>query len=1020
MDRRRFLTMIGMAGTAAVGGCARARDEPLIPYLIPIEEVTPGVSVEYATVCRECPAGCGMVARVRDGRAYKVDGNPEHPISRGVLCPRGQTALQNLYNPDRIPAPLARDRFGRLQPIPWEEAERLLLEALRAARSGRAAWLGHLETGALDTLVDEWLQAVLPGAVRLRYEPFAYEALRAANERVFGQAIVPDLRIDAARMLLSFGAEFLETWVSNLEYSRQFGAWRDRRRGADHGGRYVFIGPRLSLTGANADEWLPVRPGTEMLVARAMLALLSEPGAAGTAPRGRGDVGALADAAGIAAESVERLAREFASASPSLALPLGTLAETADAVAANEAILRLNEIAGNVGRTYFPDRAHALSGTVGAAEVGALLGAMRGGEIGALFLHHANPVYHLPEAMEVSEALARVPRIISFSSYLDETTRLASLVLPDHSPYESWGSYTPRPHVTGLLQPLVMPVHSTRQTGDLLLASAAALGAPLGATDFQAYLRRTLGLDDDAWSAALNRGGVYTAPAAGTGSGRPAGAAPGSRLPAPREDGASPLRAGAADVPAGSLRAGEAESREPRAESQELLLTLQPSLRFFDGRTANRPLTHEIPDAMAKVVWGSWAEIHPTTAESLGVTQDGDLLALASDHGRLEVPALVTARVHPQTIAIEIGLGHTAYTRYAEGVGVNPLRLLGAGWAGPGADESAAAPGRWSLPVTVSRLPARRRLIQLQASYDPVGQPIAREIPLAAARQLTAAGAEPGPEGPEAPGAATRAPGSGPSATFYRFIPPGEQQWGMVIDLDRCIGCNACVAACYTENNVPTVGPAECARGREMSWLRIENYAPPPEAVRQPASGLGAASPQPGAAAEARVVFLPMLCQQCDNAPCEYVCPVYATTHSQDGLNQQIYSRCVGTRYCSHNCPYKVRRFNWTTYEFPPPLDQALNPDVIHRSKGVMEKCTFCIQRIRGGRIEARAQRRPIRDGEIRTACMEACPTEAIIFGDLKNEESRVRAVGADPRGYGVLAGLNTYPNITYLARVRA
>jgi molybdopterin-containing oxidoreductase family iron-sulfur binding subunit len=270
----------------------------------------------------------------------------------------------------------------------------------------------------------------------------------------------------------------------------------------------------------------------------------------------------------------------------------------------------------------------------------------------------------------------------------------------------------------------------------------------------------------------------------------------------------------------------------------------------------------------------------------------------------------------------------------------------------------------------------------------------------------------------------------------------------MVIDLDRCIGCNACAAACYAENNVPIVGREGCARGREMSWLRIENYGGPPSAAAGEAAAGGrsgvqafgvqdrpeapnaqtperpnASSDLPwedGAPLEIRIRFLPMLCQQCNNAPCEYVCPVYATMHSNEGLNQQIYNRCVGTRFCSNNCPYKVRRFNWFTYDFPSPLDQQLNPDVIHRTKGIMEKCTFCIQRIRRGRIDAASAEGSIRDGQIMTACQQTCPTDAIIFGDLKDPNSRVRQLSEGPRGYGVLAELNTYPNITYLARVRA
>lgn len=1019
MNRRRFLKVLGVSGAvAAVEGCSSNRDERLIPYLIPAEDQTPGVSSEYSTVCRECPAGCGMVARVRDGRAHKVEGNPEHPINRGTLCLRGQSALQDLYHPDRIRQPLARDPRGRLQPISWEEAERRLLDALAAAhsgrttRGGRTAWIGRLETGAFDRLVGEWLDAVAPAPTRLRYEPFAYEPLREANARVFGTAVVPDMRISEARMLLSFGADFLETWVSNIQYSRAFSAWRQARVQGKHRGRYVFIGPRLSLTGANADQWIPARSGAEALIARALTAIVAAERGAAPAGGGAGEPAALAEAAGMSVEILERLGREFAAAAPSLAFPVGNAAGE-DATAANEAILRLNLAAGNVDRTYILDWPHALTATARYAEIGALVAAMQAGDVRLLLVHEANPVYHLPPVLRVAEAIGRVPSVVSFSSYLDETTALASLVLPDHRPLESWGEYTPRPGITGLLQPVVMPVFDTRPTGDVLLSTAARLGRDLGAPDFHAYMRRSLGLDEVGWLAAVQRGGIFTAedaPAldAGLREQAVAGLGPdaleGKRLASPQER--SPASSETAPLPARKYPEFAFPQRNPEdAQTLEstgapdgavrLTLHLYPSLYFFDGRTANRPWAQEIPDPMAKAVWGSWAEIHPETARRLGAAQD-DVLVLTTDAGRLDVPALVTDRVRPEVVALQLGQGHTHYTRYARGTGVNPVQLLSGA-----SEQPSGALVMSGTPVSVSRSPVRRRLVVLQASERLVGEPVAREMTLTELVQTPAEGGAFASREEERP-------------SFYRYIPEGKHHWGMAIDLDRCIGCNACVAACYAENNVPVVGREECARGHNMAWLRIANYGGELSAAGE-ATKEAATAPH-----DIRIRFLPMLCQQCNNAPCEYVCPVNATVHSKEGLNQMVYNRCVGTRFCSNNCPYKVRRFNWLTYEFPAPLDQQLNPDVIHRTKGVMEKCTFCIQRIRRARIDATTEGRPIRDGEIMTACQQTCPADAIVFGDLKDPNSRARRLAEGPRGYGALADLNTYPNITYMARVRA
>ncbi|MBI3911928.1 MAG: 4Fe-4S dicluster domain-containing protein [Armatimonadetes bacterium] len=965
MDRRRFLQLASVTGAAAtVAGCATRSHDQLIPYLIPIEDVIPGVSVEYATVCRECPAGCGMIAHVREGRAHKVEGNPDHPINRGALCIRGQASLQGLYNPDRIRQPLARDPSGRLQPIPWETAKGSLLRLLNQAQNNQVAWLGQLETGALDRLVDQWLAAVAPSRMRLRYEPFAYEPLRAAHSQALGDDGLPDYRIADARMLLSFGADFLETWISNVEYTRAFSAWRQARREGKHRGRYVFLAPRVSLTGANADEWIRVRPGTEGLVARALRHVV-EAEKAMPATTGS-EVPALAAAAGVGIETIERIGREFARESPSLALPIGFAGTDEQATAANEEILRLNEAAGYLGRTIVFGRPHVLSAAANYAAVLDLIQAMREGRVALLFIHHANPLYTIPPAAGFTEALGRVPNVVSFSSYLDETTERASLVMPDHTPLESWGEYSPRPGVTGLMQPVVSPVFDTRATGDVLLASAARLGHDLGVRTWQEYLRQAHPLAEEAWRAALKRGGIFP----------PEAESPGTSISLPTSRASSPA---------------PQRPQPPSAGEGHLFLHIYPSLHFFDGRTANRPWAQEIPDPISKAVWGSWAEIHPDAAARLGA-RDGDVLVLTSAQGRIEVPAFIREEVHPEAISLQLGQGHTHYGRYATGTGVNPLALL------EGAPETPSGALVVSgLAVEVTRIPIRRPLVVLQTSRRQVSDEIARSVTLA---ELTRLAKEGRAEAEARP-------------TFYAHHPHPEHRWGMAIDLDRCIGCNACAAACYAENNIPIVGREQCFREREMAWLWIENYvgSTPPRSDQEPER------------ADARKIdmrFLPMLCQQCDNAPCEYVCPVYASVHSSEGLNQQVYNRCVGTRYCSNNCPYKVRRFNWFTYEFPEPLDQQLNPDVIHRTKGVMEKCTFCIQRIRRRKIEAKAEGRPLRDGEIQTACQQTCPAEAIIFGDLNDPNSRVRQLAASPRGYGVLAELNTNPGIIYLARVRA
>jgi molybdopterin-containing oxidoreductase family iron-sulfur binding subunit len=998
LNRRQFLKVLGVTGAAAtVEGCSRGGHQKVIPYLIPREELKPGVNVEFATVCRECPAGCGMIASVRDGRCHKVEGNPDHPVNRGKLCMRGQSAVQGLYNPDRVPGPMARNEHGQLEPISWDEAERRLQRALFTAKGKRAVWIGGLETGTLDTLIGRWLAAVSPNHTRLTYEPLAYEPLRAAAGKVLGKAEVPEFRIADAKMLISFGADFLETWVSNVEYTREFAAWRAKRHAGKHNSRYVFVGPRLSLTGGNADEWICVRPGAEGLVAHAMAAAMNG-----------GDVDGLASSAGVDPAVIRRLAEEFRRTGPSLALPVGNGGAAEDAAADNEAVLRLNQIAGNVGKTVITGRPHALGSASTHAEVMDAVAGMKSAAPGIVFIHGANPAYSLP-GTAFEDALKDVPEIVSFSSYPDETTALATLVLPDNTPLESWGEYSPRPGVNGLMQPAVTPVFDTRPTGDVLLASAARMGHDLGAATLKDALRKAHPGDVNAWNKVLQLGGVFSAAT---------GVPEGNIQSTVGALSATPVEPGP-EVPA---------SRPSKVDTTNLVLHVYPSGQFYDGRTANRPWMQEIPDSMVKAVWNSWAEIHRDLARRLKV-DNGDVVTLTTSAGKVQAPVIVSDHVHPQVVALQIGQGHTHMGRYADGTGVNAMTLLPAT-----RDKASGAQVLSGVPVHVSAIPVKRQLVILQTSFKQAGRLFAGGMTMAEmARERKGAAAaehvdeEAHPEGTERPLDEKNFHGAlpvDPTSTLYHSEPPHDvpEHWGMAIDLDLCTGCNACVAACYSENNVPVVGAERCSQGREMAWLRIENYIGGLD--EKPLLQIMPRIPgdQGAGARKVDIRFSPMLCQQCDNAPCEYVCPVDATMHSGDHLNEQVYNRCVGTRYCSNNCPYKVRRFNWFNFDWPSPLDQQVNPDVTVRRKGVMEKCTFCVQRIRRARIDARAEDRPIRDGEIVTACQQTCPADAIVFGNLNDPTSEVNRIRREQaaRGYGALAELNTYPNITYLSRVRA
>ena len=653
----------------------------------------------------------------------------------------------------------------------------------------------------------------------------------------------------------------------------------------------------------------------------------------------------------------------------------------ANATAAHVAVTLLNHVAGNVGATVDFGAASTVDAAT-YADMQGLAGAMRAGEIELAVVHDVNPVFAMPGAADFRGALAGVPFVAALSSLPDETTALADLLLPVHTPLESWGDSHPRRGVWGLMQPTMRPVFDTRHVGDLLIDVARALGGGMTGYlprrgGFYRYLR-------EAWETMqpVSEPAVPAAPAAAPGAPVADDAAP----PEPPDFEtwwADALRRGGVTLPAApvetALRPGvfdadlAAELGAP-APRRQLSLVAYPSLHFFDGRGANRPWLQEIPDPLLKTTWGTGVEMTPDAARALGA-EEGQLVTIASDHGQVEASVIVNPHLAEGVVAIAIGQGHTDFGRYATGRGVNPMALLdpapeplgGVRWVGTGVDVT---PRALSRPIP-----------RLQRTFDQEGRDLAQAVSLAA---LAAGDVHPEEH----------------HFSLYPEHEHPEHRWGMAIDLDACNGCNACVAACYAENNVPVMGPDLMRRGRTMSWLRIERFD----------------EPRPGGGDDVR--FLPMLCQHCDHAPCETVCPVFATYHTEEGLNAQIYNRCVGTRYCSNNCPYKVRRFNWFMPEFEAPLHLQLNPDVTGRSDGVMEKCTFCVQRIQDGKERARDEDRPVRDGDVSPACAQSCPSQAIVFGDLNDPSARVARLSADARAYHALNAFNTRPAVTYLKKV--
>jgi molybdopterin-containing oxidoreductase family iron-sulfur binding subunit len=1000
IDRRDFLKLVGVgAGATAAAGCSDPV-EKLIPYVIQPEEILPGVPVFYASTCQECPAACGLHVRTREGRPVKLEGNPEHPVNRGKLCARGQASIERSYHPDRYQSPMLRGSDGALAPITWEEATAKLAEKLRAARS-RAQLLGGATGPTLGTLIEQWRQAVGAGA-NVCYEPFAHESLRAASREVFEADGIPSFSLAGTDLVIDFGSDFLEGWLSPTQHARELADARDIVQHPDGGARVVTVGPRLSLTGGNADEWLLAKPGSEGLLAL---------GIAREALGGSGDFSpalgqllagfgadAVAAKTGVSAADIRRIGRAAAQAAAPLALPPGVGLTSRRATATNAAVLILNYVIGAVGKNVQLSQAGGAPGTPGGfRDIVKQIADMKSGNVALLLVHNSNPVYSLPPDAGFSEALGKVDFVVSTASMPDETSEKADLILPDHTPLESWGDAAPRAGVRSLVQPTIRPLYDTQALADTLLQTARAMGddvaAALPAGSFRNVLEAAW--SDAGWREALARGGVFS------------------------------------EAPAVSVSLSEGvsqlEFREPELEGSGVFtLFAHPSPLLSDGSGASLAWLQETPDPVTSVAWQSWAEISRASAERLGV-DTGDVLAIETPYGGVEVPVYPRGGIRDDVIALAIGQGHTAglYAslegdgRPGAARGASVISLL------PALTDESGGRAWLTTRAGVTATGRHQRLPLTQYTDNKRGRQLGDAISLV---DLAKAGdGKPAHFAADDANADGHGGGQGEAHEIRRPYDPtqdsaaaSDYRWGMAIDLDRCSGCSACVVACSVENNIPALGEESVLRHRQMTWLRIERYVGDGDQELRKHRPSRTDHEQLG---KLDVRHSPMMCQQCGAAPCEPVCPVIATYHADDGLNAMTYNRCIGTRYCANNCPYKVRRFNWFDYaieNLPEPTRLRLNPDVTVRGQGVMEKCTFCVQRIAAARQTAKDEGRPIADGEAVPACAQTCPTNAISFGNLKDEKADVvtKSEANAARAYHALHVLNTRPATTYLKKV--
>jgi Fe-S-cluster-containing dehydrogenase component len=907
-SRREFLKAAGFAfAGAALTGCSRAPVERALPYVVQPEDLVAGRSQYYASTCAGCTAGCGLLVKVRDGRPIKLEGNPDQAISRGATCAVGQASILGLYDSLRLKQPLAGGK-----PSTWAEVDAAMAARLRPETAVR--YLSSTITSPTkQSLIDKFL-AQFRNARHVMYDALSASAILDAHQATHDARVLPHYRFDRADVIASFDADFLGTWISPVEFARDYAS---RRLPPDMSWHVQFEG-RMSITGSKADR--RVRSAPDEI--RERLARL-----AAEISSGRGD--------DLAARLLKARGRSL----------------VVCGVNDRELQLLVNSInhqLGNYGATLDiekPSRQRQGNDR----ELANLLAELRNGQVGALFIDGVNPLAELPEP----PALDRVALLVSFAGSIDETAARAHYVCPDHHYLESWSDAEPVAGLVSLSQPAIRPMGSTRAVMESL---AAWSGQPATAYDM---LRAKYAQD---WERTLAAG--FTELATRNRS-----------LTVAARWNASPSLVE-------SSREGSEPSRDREGAVPGYTLVLHPSISMLGGSHAYNPWLHELPDPITKLTWDNCASLSASAAASLGVS-DGDIVRIDS----IELPVVVQPGQHDRVVAVALGYGRKASERFAQ---------LGPRWIGH--QPTVNAKGR--IGENASQfLSLRDGSLRYERSAVRIVK-TGRRIELAATQtHHTLEGREIVQE------TRGRAEAPPPAEAHEELWPPDHptrgHRWAMAVDLNACTGCAACVLACQVENNTPVVGKDEVRRRREMHWIRIDRY-------------------YSGSPDEVEVAHQPMMCQQCEHAPCETVCPTLATVHSDEGLNQQVYNRCVGTRYCANNCPYKTRRFNWFDYPREDRLvNLVLNPDVTVRTRGVMEKCTFCVQRIQEAKIEAKRTGASIRDGDIRTACQQSCSAGAIVFGDINDPNSRIARLARDGRQYRVLEELNVGSSVHYLKIVR-
>lgn len=972
LDRRDILKLFSMGAIAGATACVRRPAEKAIPYVNQPVDLVPGVATYYASTCGGCSAGCGLVVKTREGRPVKLEGNPDHAVNHGRLCAYGQAQIQGLFHPERLTGPQAKSATG-YSAITWDDVFAQLAE--KVTGSSRIGILTSPSSGHRHDFFKEFLVRLgAPESQLYTWESNGLPvSIAKAYELAFGAPDLPRIELSKAELVVGVGSDFQDVGTSPVFHTLGFSEAHSYKDGKV--GKFVQFEANLTLTGASADVRHVIAPGTELqTLAVIVRELLDNPNSKGSREeralatkvlKSLGVDAAFGDKLGIAAAVWKELANEMLSRS-SVLLAGGTANLDEQSTRLQLLAIMANVLIGAYDRTIFMNTGWVPSATR-SANLKQFIG--DAGKLDLLFVIDVDPIFSTPQTLAVKQAIEGIKTVVSMQDFPASVDLSAHYVLPNHHALESWGDEQPFAGYWSTRQPAVRAMTDSRQAEDALLWILATAGKPLPYAEYRNYLMKKWesihrlegGAEsfDLFFKTSLKRGFA----------GKMA-----SRTPS-------------------SLRDVSANFEKATMPEEGLKLLAPLDYRLQDGRGAHLPILQEISDSLTTIAWDSFAAINPTTMKKLGL-KSNQVVRIEGPAGQFEVALYPLPGIHPDAIVVARGNGHDdSRCLISKGNGINPLVIFD-GRVDPLTQQPVTTIQKIKLVATNKR----ERLAIIQKANEFKGrEDVLKRVSLKEATE------------------ARRTKDLDDVPDLFPTLPSAEHRWGLSVDLDRCNGCGACMAACAIENNVPQVGRDQIIVGREMHWVRLDRYFY-------------------GDSDSPAISFQPVMCQQCNHAPCEAVCPVFATTHDPEGLNAMTYNRCVGTRYCGNACPYKVRRFNWWTYKWNMVAadnprwrnPRALNPDVTVRTKGVMEKCNFCLQRLREARHKAKEEERKVVDGEIQTACQQTCPTNAIRFGNLNDPESKITKSRKDPRSFLMLGGdpeighygLKTLPNVNYMSEV--